>query len=68
MLVLGWGALSYERGTPVVGWCNPVIGQRVPDIPQRESSLLTTYWSGSTDVLRHGTLNPLFQVALYLPS
>ena len=42
-------------------------------LPQRESSLLTTYWSGSTDVfggpsLRHGSLNFLFQVALYLPS
>ena len=40
---------------------------------ERESSLLTTYWSGSTDVFgvpasRHGSLNPLFQVALYLPS
>jgi hypothetical protein len=40
---------------------------------ERESSLLTTYWSGSTDVfggpaLRHGSLNSLFQVALYLPS
>ena len=35
---------------------------------ERESSLLTTYWSGSTDVFgvpasRHGSLNPLF--ALY---
>ena len=35
---------------------------------ERESSLLTTYWSGSTDVFgvpasRHGSLNPLFQVA-----
>ena len=35
---------------------------------ERESSLLTTDWSGSTDVfgvpaLRHGSLNPLFQVA-----
>ena len=34
---------------------------------------MTTYWSGSTDVLggpssRHGSLNSLFQVALYLPS
>ena len=41
--------------------------------PERESSLLTTYWSGSTDVFggpasRHGSLNSLFQVALYLPS
>ena len=40
---------------------------------ERESSLLTTYWSRSTDVFgvpasRHGSLNPLFQVALYLPS
>ena len=40
---------------------------------ERESSLLTTYWSGSTDVFgvpasRHGSLNPLFQVAVYLPS
>ena len=39
----------------------------------RESSLLTTYWSGSSDVFggpasRHGSLNSLFQVALYLPS
>ena len=38
-----------------------------------ETSLLTTYWSGSTDVFggpssRHGCLNSLFQVALYLPS
>jgi hypothetical protein len=40
---------------------------------QRGSSLLKTYWSGSTDVFggpasRHRSLNPLFQVALYLPS
>ena len=40
---------------------------------ERESFLLTTYWSGSTDVFggpasRHGSLNSLFQVALYLPS
>ena len=40
---------------------------------ERESSLLTTYWSGSTDVFgvpasRHGSVNPLFQVASYLPS
>ena len=40
---------------------------------ERESSLLTTYWSGSTDVFgvpasRHGSLNPLFQVAFYLPA
>ena len=39
---------------------------------ERESSLLTTYWSGSTDVFgvpasRHGSLHPLFQVALHLP-
>ena len=32
---------------------------------ERESSLLTNYWSGSTDVFgvpasRHGRLNPLF--------
>ena len=42
-------------------------------VPERESSLLTAYWSGSTDVFgvpasRHGSLNLLFQVALYLPS
>ena len=40
---------------------------------RRETSLLTTYWSGSTDVFggpasRNGSLNSLFQVALYLPS
>ena len=43
---------------------------------QRESSLLTTYWSEplnhrdnfSKPALRHGSLNSLFQVALYLPS
>ena len=40
---------------------------------QRERFLLTTYWSGSTDVFggpssRHGSLNFLFQVALHLPS
>ena len=41
-----------------------------------KSSLLTTYWSKSISsskwfggpASRHGTLNPLFQVALYLPS
>ena len=41
--------------------------------PERESSLLTTYWFGSTDLFgvpasRHGSLNPLFQVAVDLPS
>ena len=56
---------------------------RAPQVPillpggwagfKRESSLLTTYWSGSSDVFggpasRHGSLNSLFQVALYLPS
>jgi len=43
---------------------------------ERESSLLTTYWSESTLPLklfggsasRHGSLNFLFQVALHLPS
>ena len=40
---------------------------------ERESSLLSTYWSGSTDAFggpasRHGSLNSLFQVAVYLPS
>ena len=38
-------------------------------VRQIESSLLTTYWSGSTDVFggpasRHASLNSLFQVAL----
>jgi len=47
--------------------------QVAPNALQRQSSLLTTYWSGSTDVFdgpasRHGSLNSLFQVALYLPS
>jgi len=42
-------------------------------VRERESSLSTTFWSGSTDVVggpasRHGSLNSLFQVALYLPS
>ena len=47
--------------------------RRCQALRQREVSLLTTYWSGSTDVFggpasRHGSLNSLFQVALYLPS
>jgi len=42
-------------------------------LSQEERSVLPTYWSGSTDVVggpasRHGSLNSLFQVALYLPS
>jgi len=42
-------------------------------LDKRESSLLTTYWSGSIDVFggpssRHGSLNFLSQVALCLPS
>ena len=50
-----------------------VLLSMVPEWWQRESSLLTTYWSGSTDVFgvpasRHGSLNPLFQAALYIPS
>jgi len=45
---------------------------RITTHAERESSLLTTYWSGTTDVFggpssRHGSLNSLFQVALYLP-
>ena len=44
-----------------------------PKSIQGEISLLTTYWSGSTDgfglpASLHGRLNPPFQVALYLPS
>ena len=52
----------------------PRVGFLACPVPtERETSLLTTYWSGSTDVFgvpasRHGSLNPLFQIALYLPS
>ena len=54
--------------------CSSETGEdKGTDNPQREISLLTTYCSGSTDVFggpasRHGSLNSLFQVALYLPS
>jgi len=37
-------------------------------IQQKESSLLTTYWSKSTSSFHRERLNCLFQVALYLPS
>ena len=63
-----------ETARPGVGVAQNAPQCRLRQGPlKRESSLLTTYWSGFTDVFgvpasRHGSLNPLFQVALYLPS
>ena len=56
----------------VLGGGRFLVSEVLPYL-QRESSLSTTYWSGSTDVFgglasRHKSLNSLFQVALYLPS
>ena len=55
-------------------WCARALFCSKNDVRlERETSLLTTDRSGSTDVFgvpasRHGSLNPLFQVAVYLPS
>ena len=74
VLVEGLGA---SLGLKLQGYVTPKPGvstqAQLAARVERESSLLTTYWSGSTDVFgvpakRHGSLNPLFQVALYLPS
>ena len=54
----------------------PPPASGLPASTQRENSLLTSFWSESTlsswwsggPASRHGSLNSLFQVALYLPS
>ena len=65
------GTFSYERGTlllsPVLSSSDRPCAEAVSvslkcDLSLRESSLLTTCWSGSTDVVggpasRHGSLN-----------
>ena len=65
------GLKSVTEGSPEASR-DPEVWRPLPH-RERASSLLTTYWSGSTDVFgvpasRHGSLNPLFQLALYLPS
>ena len=65
--LFAWWLMSSAETTHLVAWSEMGGGRNVAE---RESSLLTTYWSGSTDVFgvpasRHGSLNPLFQVALY---
>ena len=58
------------RAIEDVGWINEIHIK-----VERESSVLTTYWPESTwssrlfsgPASRHGSLNSLFQVALYLP-
>jgi hypothetical protein len=58
-------------GADAAGGAGELLPPRANHRPatKRESSLLKPYWSGSTDVFgvpasRHGSLNPLFQVAL----
>ena len=63
MVVLGGGCFLTSE-----------VPMSAPPGKERETVLLlTTYRSRSTDVFgvpasRHGSFNPLFQVALYLPS
>ena len=75
MVALGGGAVSYERGNPVQGKSEHAL---VKHLCLSRERLLYRQSTGPNPLshrddfarpaLRHESLNPLFQVALYLPS